>query len=240
MARSRARARRERSATIRTSTPGRRSIRRWGSGTRRRAEAARGARAADQDVGACRAARRRRRSPRRRRRTPPRASSRRAPRRAGAAPPASAPGPRRAAGPGVRTHSRSSSAPRRWAERQARRTSRWAPRRGLDQREQALADGLRRVGGEALLARADELGGQALGADLLGDLAQRDLAQRGEVLDPEEVVERRLDALGRVDLAGAQALEQRLGREVDQHDLVGARRGSRRGSSRARGCRSAR
>ena len=41
--------------------------------------------------------------------------------------------------------------------------------------------------------------------DLLGDLAQRDLAQRGEVLDPEEAVERGLDALGRVDLAGAQA-----------------------------------
>ena len=49
---------------------------------------------------------------------------------------------------------------------------------GLDEREQALADRLRRVGREALLARADELGGQALGADLLGDLAQRDLAQR--------------------------------------------------------------
>ena len=29
-------------------------------------------------------------------------------------------------------------------------------------------------------------------------------------------------ALGRVDLAGAQAFEQRLGREVDEHDLVGA------------------
>ena len=63
---------------------------------------------------------------------------------------------------------------------------------------------------------------QPLGLDLLGDLAQRDLAQRGEVLDPEEAVERGVDALGRVDLAGAQALEQRLGREVDEHDLVGA------------------
>ena len=33
--------------------------------------------------------------------------------------------------------------------------------------------------------------------------------------------ERRLDALRRVDLAGAQPLLQRLGREVDEHDLVG-------------------
>ena len=73
-----------------------------------------------------------------------------------------------------------------------------------------------------LLARADDLGDQALGLDLLGHLAQRDLAQRGEVLDPEEAVERRLDALGRVDLAGPQAGEQRLRAEVDEHDLVGA------------------
>ncbi len=95
---------------------------------------------------------------------------------------------------------------------------------GLDQREQALAHGLRSAGGEALLARADQLGGQPLGADLLGDLAQRHLAQRGEVLDAEEVVERGVDALERVDLAGAQALEQGLRVEVDQHYLIGARK----------------
>ena len=58
----------------------------------------------------------------------------------------------------------------------------------------------------------DALGRQALGLDLLGHLAQRDLAQRGEVLDPEEVVQRGVDALGGIDLAGAQAVEQRLGR----------------------------
>ena len=51
---------------------------------------------------------------------------------------------------------------------------------------------------------------EPLGLDLLGDLAQRDLAQRREVLDPEEAVQRGGDALGRVDLARAQALDQRL------------------------------
>jgi len=60
-----------------------------------------------------------------------------------------------------------------------------------------------------------------LGLDLLGDLPQGDLAQRGQVLDLEEVVQRGLDALGCVDLAGAQAPDQGLGREVDEHHLVG-------------------
>ena len=65
---------------------------------------------------------------------------------------------------------------------------------------------------------------EPLGLDLLGDLAQRDLAQRREVLDLEEVVERGRDPLRRVDLAGPQPLDQRLGGEVDEHDLVGRRR----------------
>ena len=63
--------------------------------------------------------------------------------------------------------------------------------------------------------------GESLGLDLLGDLAQRDLAQRGEVLDLEEVVQRGLDPLAGVDLAREQPLDQRLRRDVDQHDLVG-------------------
>ena len=60
-----------------------------------------------------------------------------------------------------------------------------------------------------------------LGLDLLGDLPQSDLAQRGQVLDPEEVVERGLDPFLRVDLAGLQPRDQRLGGEVDEDDLVG-------------------
>ena len=82
-----------------------------------------------------------------------------------------------------------------------------------DEREQALADRLRRgLVGEAV-ARAGAERARAtsrLRLDLLGDLAQRDLAQRGEVLDPEEVVERGRHALRRVDLARAQPLDQRL------------------------------
>ena len=62
--------------------------------------------------------------------------------------------------------------------------------------------------------------GRRLCLDLFGDLPERDLAQGGQVLDPEEVVERRLDPLARVDLPGEQALDQRLRRDVDQHDLV--------------------
>ena len=83
----------------------------------------------------------------------------------------------------------------------------------LHERQQPLADRGRR----AHLGRGDPLGD-----DLLGDLAQRGLAQRGQVLDPEEAVERGVDALGGIDLALAQALEQRLGRDIDQHDLVRA------------------
>jgi hypothetical protein len=82
---------------------------------------------------------------------------------------------------------------------------------GLHQREQPLADRLGGVGGEVVVARADDLGDQALGLDLLGHLAQRDLAQRRQVLDAEEAVEGRVDALGLVDLACAQAGQERLG-----------------------------
>ena len=98
------------------------------------------------------------------------------------------------------THRMSSSAPSRCAERQARRTTRCDVGRRLDEREQPLADRLRRGALEQprrRRARAPAVAHEPLGLDLLGDLAQRDLAQRGEVLDLEEVVQRRLDALGR-------------------------------------------
>ena len=63
--------------------------------------------------------------------------------------------------------------------------------------------------------------GAATLLDVLGDLAEGELAQRAEVLDAEEVPERHLDAFARVDLARVQPLAQRLRREVDEHDLVG-------------------
>ena len=102
------------------------------------------------------------------------------------------------------TQSRSRSVPSRCAERQARRTRRCELGLRPDQRQQPLADRLRRgVVEQPVSSRGAERSRrrQALGLDLLGDLAQRDLAQRREVLDPEEVVERRLDALAGVDLA---------------------------------------
>ena len=51
--------------------------------------------------------------------------------------------------------------------------------------------------------------------------AERKLAQRVQAIAAEEVVERHVRTVGRVDLARAQALLQRLRREVDEHDFVG-------------------
>ena len=86
-------------------------------------------------------------------------------------------------------------------------------RLGGDQCEHALGDGLRaqRVEHDRLPPRLD----------VLGHLAQRQLAQRGQPIGAEEVVERRLRALPRVHLARADPLLERLGGEVDEHDLVG-------------------
>ena len=49
---------------------------------------------------------------------------------------------------------------------------------------------------QTVLARGDDVDLQALGLDVLGHLAQRDLAQRLEVLDAEEAVERGRHARG--------------------------------------------
>ncbi len=57
--------------------------------------------------------------------------------------------------------------------------------------------------------------------DTLGGLAQRQFAQRDQVALAEEVVERDAHALGHVDLALAQPLQQVVGRQVDQLDFVG-------------------
>ena len=57
--------------------------------------------------------------------------------------------------------------------------------------------------------------------DPVGDPQQRQLAQRREVADPEVVRQRGVDLLGRVDVAVGHAAPQRLGRHVDQLDLVG-------------------
>ena len=55
----------------------------------------------------------------------------------------------------------------------------------------------------------------------MGDLRQRDLAEPGQVRRGEEVLQGRVDPLGRVDLAGVEPLDQVLDRDVDVDDLVG-------------------
>ena len=57
--------------------------------------------------------------------------------------------------------------------------------------------------------------------DPVGGPEQRQLAQRGEVADPEVVGEGGVDLLGRVDVAVGHPAAQRLGGHVDQLDLVG-------------------
>ena len=56
---------------------------------------------------------------------------------------------------------------------------------------------------------------------MLGGAAQRDLAQRDEVALAEEVLRRALGLLRQVDLAGREPRSQFVGRDVDQHHLVG-------------------
>ena len=57
--------------------------------------------------------------------------------------------------------------------------------------------------------------------DLVGGPEQGELAQRGEVADPEVVAQRGVDLLGGVDVAVRHPAPQRLGRHVDELDLVG-------------------
>ena len=87
------------------------------------------------------------------------------------------------------------------------------PRLRRDEREHALGDGLR--------AERVEHDGLAPRSDVFGDLAQRELAQRGQPVGAEEVLQRDAGALGRVDLPGPEPLLERLRRQVDEHDLVG-------------------
>src|SRR5262245_23934449 len=82
-----------------------------------------------------------------------------------------------------------------------------------DEREDAL--------GDRLLAEWVEQHRQAARLDVLGELAQDELAEPCQVVDAEEVGERGLDPFARIDLAGDQPLLKRLRRQVDEDDLVG-------------------
>ena len=57
--------------------------------------------------------------------------------------------------------------------------------------------------------------------DLFGQPEQRELAQRGEVADPEVVAQRGVDLVRRVHVAVRHPPPQRLRGDVDQLDLVG-------------------
>ncbi len=59
------------------------------------------------------------------------------------------------------------------------------------------------------------------GVDLVGQPQQREFAQRGQVAPAEVVGQRRVDALGGVDVAVGKPAPQRFRRDVDQLDLVG-------------------
>ena len=64
--------------------------------------------------------------------------------------------------------------------------------------------------------------GEQLLVDPLGGAAQRELAQRRQIGRREEMLERALGLLGNVDLAFLEALDQIVGRQIDQLDGVGA------------------
>ena len=64
--------------------------------------------------------------------------------------------------------------------------------------------------------------GEQLLVDPLGGAPQRQFAQRGQVARREIMLQRALGLFGNIDLALLQALDQVVGREIDQLDRVGA------------------
>ncbi len=65
------------------------------------------------------------------------------------------------------------------------------------------------------------LGAAVAAIDQVGDLRQGDLTQPGQVRRGEEVLQRRTDPVGRVDLAGVEPLDQVFDRDVDVDKLIG-------------------
>lgn len=95
--------------------------------------------------------------------------------------------------------------------------------------DQRLALRPRRDRDDDPLTRLPRFGDPLLGAvplqrhvHLVCHPQQRQLAQRGQVAGPEVVAQRGVDPLRGVDVAVRQAAAQRLGREVDQLDLLGS------------------
>ena len=107
------------------------------------------------------------------------------------------------------------------AARRARGDARAAP-------QERLALGPAGEGDDHAFARLPLAVDAVLGAvglerrvDLVGEPEQRELAERGEVAEPEVVRERGVDALGRVHESAREPVAQRLRGEVDDLDLVG-------------------
>ena len=99
-----------------------------------------------------------------------------------------------------------------------------APRRAHQPRaERARADADQQplVGGPGLGDRVVLAIVLHLRVDAVGGAAQRQLAQRDQVALAKEVLHRALGLLRQIDLALLQPLEQVIGRQVDQLDLVG-------------------
>ena len=125
--------------------------------------------------------------------------------------------------PGRRIQSASISPPRRWDDRHARRSTRCD--RGCG------STSARTRSPTACLLSGSRIATATARLDVLRDLAQRELAERREVVLAEEVQQRALRLPARVDLAGAEPVLQRLGRDVDEHDLVGLVEHRGRGTS---------
>ena len=103
----------------------------------------------------------------------------------------------------------------------------------LDQRQQPLPDRLRRIGGR--LSSREPTCSVVSRFWPTSSATWRSATSRSadRFSIRKKLLSAGVDSLGRVDLARAQALEQRLGGEVNHHDLVGPARGRRRGSSPA-------
>ncbi len=62
---------------------------------------------------------------------------------------------------------------------------------------------------------------QHLGIDPLGGVAQRHFAKRRQIAGGKEIADGAAGLLGHIDFAFGQPLQQVLGRQIDQFDLVG-------------------
>ena len=121
------------------------------------------------------------------------------------------------------TQSRSRPVPSRCAERQARRTSRWEEGCGRTRASSALADRLRRARSTTRSSRVPSGSSTTRRFASTSWATWRSATSRSDsrFSTVKKLFSAALDVLARVDLAGAQALDQRLGGEVDQHHLVG-------------------